>query len=194
MTSCNIHATLDCSGYDCPMVLVQLKECLDRLEEGEIVEVITEDTPNFQLVLKGWSAETNDHYYNSFRENMKTHHYIQKARESVRKDPVPFPGIITNDELKSMLLTKKPIHIMDVREDIEFMLGHVPQAINVPLSNFTENLAKFKREETYYVICRTGNRSDYACKYLRKLGFKNVYNVLPGMYQWDGPVVEEDVI
>ena len=193
MTSCNIHATIDCSGYDCPMVLVQLKESLDRLESGEIVEVITEDLPNFQLVLKGWTSETNDRYYDSFTEDQKTHHYIQKAMNDVRKEPMLFPNVITNTELKK-LLTAKPIHIMDVREDIEFMLGHVPTAFNVPLSNFTENLARFNQEETYYVICRTGNRSDYACKYMKKLGFNRVYNVLPGMVQWDGPVEEEDVI
>lgn len=194
MTSCNIHATIDCAGYDCPMVLVQLKESLDRLEGGEILEVITEDTPNFQVVLKGWTAETNDLYYDSFAENQKTHHYIQKANSDVRIEPMEFPNVITNDELKEMLLKDKPIHIMDVREDIEFMLGHVPEAVNVPLSNFTENLANLNQEETYYVICRTGNRSDYACKYMKKLGFEKVYNVLPGMVQWDGPVEEEDLI
>lgn len=194
MTSCKIHGTIDCSGYDCPMVLVQLKESLDRLEGGEIVEVITEDTPNFQLVLKGWASETNDRYYDSFSEDQKTHHYIQKAMRDIRKEPVLFPNVITNDELKAMVLGEKQIHIMDVREDFEFMLGHVPTAVNVPLSNFTANLANFNQKETYYVICRTGNRSDYACKYLQKIGFKKVYNVLPGMYQWDGPVEEEDVI
>lgn len=191
MTGCNVHATINCTGFDCPMILVQLKEALDRLKEGEIIEVITDSSPRYPLILKGWTEETNDVYVKSLDDNQIIHHYIQKAGHDVRKEPVPFPGIVTNDELKTLLISQENIQIMDVREEIEFMLGHIPSAVNVPLSNFTENVIRFKKDDTYYVICRTGNRSDYACKYMKKLGFKNVYNVMPGLVQWDGPMVEE---
>lgn len=188
MTSYTKHATIDCSEYDCPMVLVQVKESLDRLEQRETVEVITEAIPKFQLVLQAWTSETNDRYYHSFTEEKQTHHLIQKAMDEIRKAPVEYPKVITNDELKKMLLDEQSIRIMDVREDIEFMLGHIPTAVNVPLSQFTDNLAGFAKDMTYYVICRTGNRSNYACKYMENLGFQKVYNVIPGMYQWDGPL------
>lgn len=191
MTSYTKHATVDCTEYDYPMVLVQVKESLDRLKEKEIVEIITEATPKFQLVLQTWASETNDWYYHSFTEEKKTHHLIQKAVDEIRKEPVEYPNVITNDELKSLLLDEKSIYIMDVREDIEFMLGHIPTAINVPLSQFTDNLADFDKDMTYYVICRTGNRSNYACQYMKTLGFQKVYNIIPGIYQWDGPLVED---
>lgn len=191
MTINHIHATIDCSEYDCPMVLVQVKEYLDRLASGEIVEVITDRDPKFQLVLQGWASETHDSYFDSFSKDRKTHHYIKKAKIALRKEPRAYLHVITNDELIKKQFDGTPLHILDVREDFEFMLGHVPVAVNVPLSQFTANLAGFDKEAVYYVICRTGNRSDMACKYMEAMGFQRVYNVLPGMNEWDGPVEED---
>lgn len=186
MTSYTIHLTLDCVEYDCPMVLAQVKESLDRLLSGEVVEVITEEDPRFELVIKAFVSETKDIYIHSVTEENQTHHFIQKALDEIRKQPEDFPMVISNHELQDSLAKGKTMHILDVREDFEFMLGHLPGAINVPLSNLTVHLNGFDKGETYYIICRTGNRSNYACKYMESLGFRRVYNVLPGMHKWDG--------
>ncbi len=36
---------------------------------------------------------------------------------------------------------RKKLPIIDVREEMEYQLGHVPQAINLPLSTLTENIS-----------------------------------------------------
>jgi rhodanese-related sulfurtransferase len=36
------------------------------------------------------------------------------------------------------------------------------------------------------VICRTGNRSDFAAKQLTDKGFSQVKNAVQGMSQWNG--------
>ncbi len=180
---------LDCSDFDCPMVLAQLKEALERVEPGRTVEVITDSEPRFQMILKLWAKETNDCYYDFFEKDKRIHHFIKKASPDIRSHHEQHPHVITNTQLKQLLSGGEKIHLLDVREDIEFMIGHVPEAVNVPLSDFTARISAFPREETYYLICRTGNRSDFACKYMKMLGYGNVYNVLPGMYQWDGDVI-----
>lgn len=194
MKSGTKHLILHCLEYDCPMVLVQLKESLELMESGQTVEVITDSAPKFQVVLCAWVAETNDSYSDYYEGEGVTHHFIKKGAPSSRRQPEKHSLIITNDELKEMLAVEGSVHLLDVREDIEFMLGHVPEAINIPLSDFTCRISSFAKEESYYVICRTGNRSDFACKYMTSLGFKKVYNVLPGMHEWNGEVVEEDFV
>jgi len=47
-------------------------------------------------------------------------------------------------------------------------------------------LEELNKEAEIYVICRTGNRSDFAAQKLSEHGFKQVYNVIPGMCEWSG--------
>lgn len=194
MKSGTKHLVLQCSQYDCPMVLVQLKESLELMESGQTVEVITDSAPKFQVVLRAWVGETNDFYCDYYERKGVTHHFIKKGDPHCRRPPEKHHLVITNNELKEILAGELSVRLIDVREDIEFMLGHVPEAINIPLSDFTKRISAFEKGETYYVICRTGNRSDFACKYMTSLGFKKVYNVLPGMHEWDGEVVEDDFV
>ncbi len=52
-------------------------------------------------------------------------------------------------------------------------------------------LAELDQDQEIYVICRTGTRSDMAAKVLADKGFKKVYNVLPGMREWNGELEKE---
>ena len=75
------------------------------------------------------------------------------------------------------------LSILDVREDYEFQMGHVPTAKNLPLSTFETG----DKQETYYVICQSGTRSAAACQFLSAQGF-DVTNVAGGMNIWPGEV------
>jgi rhodanese-related sulfurtransferase len=66
---------------------------------------------------------------------------------------------------------------IDVRERIEFFLGHHKGAINIPLSKLSNKIDDLKAMKgTLLLYCRTGVRSNQAVMYLRSLGFNNVYN------------------
>ena len=75
------------------------------------------------------------------------------------------------------------LSILDVREDYEFQMGHVPTAKNLPLSTFETG----DKQETYYVICQSGTRSAAACQFLSAQEF-DVTNVAGGMNFWPGEV------
>ena len=74
-------------------------------------------------------------------------------------------------------MKKEDIHVIDVREKIEFLFGHHKDAINVPLSKLSSKVDFLRSlKGTLLLCCRLGNRSNQAVIYLRKLGFTNVYN------------------
>lgn len=56
--------------------------------------------------------------------------------------------------------------LFDVREPDEYAAGHVPGAINVPLSSVPENVSRMALGGDVYVICQAGGRSMQACQFL----------------------------
>ncbi|HHZ8026894.1 TPA: rhodanese-like domain-containing protein [Enterococcus faecalis] len=80
---------------------------------------------------------------------------------------------------------RKKLSIIDVREEMEYQLGHVPQAINLPLSTLTENYQQLDKKQPYYLICQMGSRSAQACAFLSQQGYQAT-NVLGGTSGWLG--------
>ncbi|EAO7496463.1 rhodanese-like domain-containing protein, partial [Salmonella enterica] len=99
-----------------------------------------------------------------------------------------FAQTITNAELLKKMEAQEKVVIVDVREADEFASGHIPGAIAIPYGELTGRLAELNQDEELYIVCRTGNRSDMACKLLAEKGFSKLINVLPGMSGWSGPV------
>ena len=56
--------------------------------------------------------------------------------------------------------------VIDVREVDEYHAGHVPGAVNVPLSVLEEKQGEIPTDGTVYMICRSGARSGRACDHL----------------------------
>lgn len=102
------------------------------------------------------------------------------------------PQIVTNEQVAEKLKSKENTVLLDVREIFEFEFSHVPQAINIPLGDLSGRYGELDQNKEILIICRTGNRSDMAARYLMQLGFEKVYNVLPGMIQWAGEVEENN--
>ena len=73
--------------------------------------------------------------------------------------------------------------LLDVREDDEWLAGHAPQATHIPLGELGSRAAEVPRDETIYVICRSGARSARAAFALLQAGW-NPVNVAGGMQEW----------
>ena len=43
----------------------------------------------------------------------------------------------------------------------------------------------------YYVYCHSGTRSVQACQIMKTFGINNVYNLLGGISEWNGPKVKQ---
>lgn len=78
------------------------------------------------------------------------------------------------------------LKLVDVREIEEYENeGHIPHAINIPLSTLPQSLNQLEKEREYYVVCYSGSRSQMACDYLSTLGYQ-VINLLGGMSAYRG--------
>lgn len=74
-------------------------------------------------------------------------------------------------------LVEENAFIIDAREKGEFQLGHLKNAVNIPLSEFRERLDEIPKDRPVYIHCRSGQRSYNMVMALRNLGYENVYNI-----------------
>ena len=74
--------------------------------------------------------------------------------------------------------------VIDVRETDEYIAGHVPNAISIPLSTLPDRIDEFRHEGTVYVICQSGGRSMRACQYLADFDINNLVNIAGGTSGW----------
>lgn len=83
--------------------------------------------------------------------------------------------------------------ILDVRTKNEWEEGIIPNAINIDIykgQGFIYEVDALDKSKNYYVYCKAGGRSAQACSIMNQLGFENTYNLLGGMMEWKGEVVE----
>jgi len=86
---------------------------------------------------------------------------------------------LTVSEFKEKL-ESQPGLVIDVRTDEEYNNGNLTltdHQYNFLDGEFENQLDQMDKDQTYYLYCRTGNRSGQAAKLMKERGFNNVYNV-----------------
>ena len=73
--------------------------------------------------------------------------------------------------------------VVDVREPLEYVTGHVPRAQLIPMAQVHARTDELPRDEPVYVICASGNRSYTAAGWLRNAGIDAV-SVAGGTGGW----------
>lgn len=91
------------------------------------------------------------------------------------------PYDITLDELRQKQMQGS--EIIDVRNQREFDESHILGSINIPEYQINENFEKIipNKNKEIVLYCSTGFRSTNAYKKLKKMGYKNVYNLYGGL-------------
>ncbi len=84
------------------------------------------------------------------------------------------------------LISHESAVVVDVSESSEFQKGHIPNAINIPLGQFKDDLKKLEkhRSKPIVVTCRVGNRSARAAGILRRNEYANVFTLSGGVAAW----------
>ncbi len=88
---------------------------------------------------------------------------------------------VTVDELAERLAAGGVV--VDVRQPDEYVEGHVPSAVLIPLAEVPDRLAEIPVASPLHVVCRTGGRSLRAAQFLAAQG-REVVNVAGGTLAW----------
>ncbi|AYA74169.1 hypothetical protein DOE78_01075 [Bacillus sp. Y1] len=184
MENLKANITLDAKGLACPMPIVKTKKAMTGLEAGQVLEVQATDKGS-KADIKAWAESTGHQYLGTLEEGDVLKHYLRKSSsdETIERK---HPNVVTNEELQSKLEANENMMVLDVRETAEYAFNHIPNAISIPLGELEARLNELNQDQTIYIVCRTGNRSDLAAQKLAEKGFSNVLNVIPGMSQWNG--------
>jgi sulfur-carrier protein adenylyltransferase/sulfurtransferase len=81
--------------------------------------------------------------------------------------------------------------LIDVREDMEWQMGHIKGAdLLIPTSSFFETLqsSKLRKEEHIIVYCHVGSRSAYCAKILQDMGYTKIGNLTHGILSYEGEI------
>lgn len=88
--------------------------------------------------------------------------------------------------------------LVDVREPDEFASGHIPGAVNLPLSGIQNMSASagvqsvfegsaVSKDTVMFIYCLRGSRSMRAAGILKKMGYQNVKSI-GGIKQYQGEI------
>lgn len=100
---------------------------------------------------------------------------------------------LTQEDWVSQFEADENAVILDVRTEDEFNEGFIANAINIDIhrgQDFVNEIEALDKNKNYYVYCRSGMRSAKACEIMNQLGFENAYNLIGGITEWEGEVIE----
>ncbi|MEO1889574.1 MAG: rhodanese-like domain-containing protein [Cycloclasticus sp.] len=85
------------------------------------------------------------------------------------------------------LINREDAVLIDTRNKAEFNAGHIADAVLIPLPDIKESADKLNKYEGKPLLfyCKTGTRSDEACKILSKQGFTNIFALSGGIQSWE---------
>jgi len=98
------------------------------------------------------------------------------------KDPVNIAGFVASNDLSGdeefaytenlLGANRDGCVIVDVRDPMEFAMGHVPDAMLLPLTQIRERWRELPQDKQIVTYCGVGQRSYYANRILRQKGLK----------------------
>ncbi len=75
---------------------------------------------------------------------------------------------------------RKEYNIIDIRDKIDYLNGHIYNAINISENELIKNYFLYlNKNDTYYIYCKKGISSKKVCNILNALGY-DVINVYGG--------------
>lgn len=103
-------------------------------------------------------------------------------------------GLVNLDSgsFETQMNADKDAVLIDVRTKTEHMQQRIPNSMLLDIMHpqFVNELDKLDRSKSYYLYCRSGNRSYHAARQMVSMGFEKVFNLEPGIIGWYGPTEE----
>ena len=122
---------------------------------------------------------------------------FHKPKVKIKKEIVPMNLIINPKERNTKshldpkdwnkLIKNKETHIIDTRKPFEYKVGTFKRSVNPKVTNFRDfpkYLNKLKKNKPVAMFCTGGIRCEKTSVYLKKKGFKNIYQLNGGILNY----------
>ena len=130
---------------------------------------------------------------------------FHKPKIKIKKEVVPM-NLTLNSKERNLdthldpkewdeLIKKKDTHIIDTRKPFEFDVGTFKKSVNPDVNNFRDfpkYLNKLKKDKPVAMFCTGGIRCEKTSVYLKKKGFKNIYQLNGGILNYLKKTKEKD--
>ncbi len=161
------------------------------------MQTIQDNACDCQMAVKGSNSKTdeactscNDEQYacNKFSDPdwiQKNIEYFPAGFESPDGEFKNIPPKEAYILLRHSINEEKTL-VLDVKTEQEYHQKHLSGSLNLDFfsSKFKDDLFNLDKEKCYVVICKIGMRSEIAMNIMKKMGFKQVYNVIGGDDRW----------
>ena len=122
---------------------------------------------------------------------------FHKPKVKIKKEIVPMNLTINSNDRNmkthldpkdwNKLIKNKETHIIDTRKPFEYKLGTFKRSVNPNVTNFRDfpkYLNKLKKNKPVAMFCTGGIRCEKTSVYLKKKGFRNIYQLNGGILNY----------
>ena len=122
---------------------------------------------------------------------------FHKPKVKIKKEIVPMNLTINSKERNmkthldpkdwNKLIKNKDTHIIDTRKPFEYEIGTFKRSVNPNVTNFRDfpkYLNKLKKNKPVAMFCTGGIRCEKTSVYLKKKGFRNIYQLNGGILNY----------
>ena len=111
---------------------------------------------------------------------------LVKGVEAWREQGLPIEALGTTSAQEcATLMQRGQVHVLDVRDEMEWDEKHIPGATHTYVGHLEESLPQLAKTSPIVVHCSVGHRSGLAASILRRQGFTEVSNMLGGITAWE---------
>jgi hydroxyacylglutathione hydrolase len=88
-------------------------------------------------------------------------------------------------DLASWILSAEPMTVVDARNEDEWVHGHVPGAVRMPVPDIAHHAHELPREAPVAVHCGVGYRAAIAASLMEQAGLRRIIHVIGPYSDWD---------
>ena len=89
------------------------------------------------------------------------------------------------EDLATWILSAEPTTVIDARNEDEWVHGHVPGAVHLPVAAIEHHAHELPRDAPVAVHCGVGYRAGIAASLLEQAGFDRIIHVIGPYSDWD---------
>ncbi len=158
---------------------------------------ISGNTKYIDLITKKLKSIFSFKQFDNINESKSKFQPFHKPKVKIKREIVPMNLNINSKERNmkthlepkdwNKLIKNKSAHIIDTRKPFEYHVGTFKKSVNPNVTNFRDfpkYLNKLKKNRPVAMFCTGGIRCEKTSVYLKKKGFKNIYQLNGGILNY----------